>query len=239
MSFISGILFNLKGLWLGIRTPRLLFLGLVRLLAVVVLTAVFAGFILAYHAEIVTQVWARPESLWVLWAWHVVSWLLSFLLVALSGVLSYLLAQILFSVIIMDLMSRITERIVTGKAQDPPGISTFKLLAFLVLQEIPRAILPVLLTLFVMVLGWFTPLGPFISVVLPVVAVVFLAWDNTDIIPARRLDPFRKRFDNLKRNLPFHLGFGLLFLVPVLNILLLCFAPVGATLYMIEKEKKE
>jgi CysZ protein len=38
----------------------------------------------------------------------------------------------------------------------------------------------------------------------------------------------------LLKTLPFHLGFGLLFLVPVLNILLLSFAPVGATLYYLE-----
>ena len=158
MSFVSGILFNLKGLWLGIRTPRLLFLGLLRLLAVVVLTIVFSGFILVYHGEILSLVWTRPESQWVVWAWHLVSYLLSFFLVALSGVLSYLLAQVLFAVVVMDLMSRITERMITGAVQDPPGISPLRLLAFLVVPEIPRAILPVLLTLSAMVLGWFTPL---------------------------------------------------------------------------------
>jgi CysZ protein len=42
------------------------------------------------------------------------------------------------------------------------------------------------------------------------------------------------RFRFLLKTLPFHLGFGLLFLVPALNILLLSFAPVGATLYYLE-----
>ena len=74
---------------------------------------------------------------------------------------------------------------------------------------------------------------------LPALAAVFLSWDNTDLIPARRLDPFGKRFKFLLKNLPFHLGFGLLFLIPVLNILFLSFAPVGATLYYIDKENRQ
>jgi CysZ protein len=51
------------------------------------------------------------------------------------------------------------------------------------------------------------------------------------------LVPFRARFQSLGDSLLFHLGFGLLFLIPVLNILFLSFAPVGATLYQIEKAK--
>jgi CysZ protein len=63
-------------------------------------------------------------------------------------------------------------------------------MGFLIRQELPRNIFPVLLTLIIMVLGWFTPLGPVLTVVGPMVAVVFLAWDNTDLIPARNLQPF-------------------------------------------------
>jgi CysZ protein len=66
--------------------------------------------------------------------------------------------------------------------------------------------------------------------------VVFLAWDNTDLPFARRMAPFKHRFAFLLKTLPFHLGFGLPFLIPVLNALLLSFAPVGATLFQIEKE---
>jgi CysZ protein len=47
--------------------------------------------------------------------------------------------------------------------------------------------------------------------------------------------PFGERFRILKRNLSFHLGFGLPFLIPLLNIVFLAFAPVGATLYYIDK----
>jgi CysZ protein len=70
-----------------------------------------------------------------------------------------------------------------------------------------------------------------------VAAGVFLAWDNTDLVPARRMMPFKERLKFLRQNLFFHIGFGLLFLVPWVNIIFLSFAPVGATLYYIDKEK--
>ncbi|MFC1830169.1 hypothetical protein ACFL0O_11230, partial [Thermodesulfobacteriota bacterium] len=84
-------------------------------------------------------------------------------------------------------------------------------------------------------LGWLTPLGPLITIISSLAAVTFLAWDNTDLVPARRLEPFRTRFKFLLKTLPFHIGFGLLFLIPVASILFLSFAPVGATLYYIEE----
>ena len=89
-----------------------------------------------------------------------------------------------------------------------------------------------------MVLGLFTPFGPVLAIISSAIAVVFLAWDNTDLVPARRLYPFKQRFKFLLNSLPFHLGFGLLFLIPVLNIVFLSFAPVGATLYHIDKRNE-
>jgi CysZ protein len=90
-----------------------------------------------------------------------------------------------------------------------------------------------LLTIF----GWLTPLGPIVAVIATVVTITFLAWDNTDLTPARRLISFKERFKMMTSALSFHLGFGLLFLLPVLNIVFLSFAPVGATLYFIDKHK--
>ena len=95
----------------------------------------------------------------------------------------------------------------------------------------------VLLTLVIMAIGWLTPLGPIMAVVSSAIAAAFLAWDNTDLIPARQLLPFGRRFRFLLKTLPFHLGFGLLFLVPFANILFLSFAPVGATLYYLDTPK--
>jgi CysZ protein len=238
MNLLSGITYNLRGLWLGIKTPKLLVLGLIRFAAVVIISILAASLILVYHEKILHLIWAKPASQWILWLWYVLSWLLSLFLVGLSAILSYLVSQILFSVFIMDYMSRITERMLVGEEHEPEKVSVLRQLSYLVKQEIPRTILPVLIALLLMVAGWLTPLGPVLAILSSGIVVIFLAWDNTDLVPARRLNPFKQRFKLLMKNLTFHLGFGLLFLIPVLNILFLSFAPVGATIYFVDKQDK-
>ena len=235
MNLISGITYNYRGLKLGLKTPVLLFLGFVRFLVIVLLTIVSASLILKYHNEILSLLWGKPESNWIVWLWYVVSWLLTLLLMGLSAVISFLIAQVLFSVMIMDTMSRITEQRVAGREKESKHMSWFKYFFYLLKQEIPRAVIPVMIVLILMVLGWLTPLSPVTTIISALVAGVFLAWDNTDLIPARRHESFGGRFKFLVKNLGFHLGFGLWFLIPVLNILFLSFAPVGATLYYIER----
>ena len=237
MNLFSGIKYNLRGLGMGLKTPKLLMLGLIRLFTVILITIFAAGLILVYHQAILNFMWSKPESQWVTWLWHLLSWLLSAVLVGLSAVISFLVSQILFSVFIMDMMSRITEKKMTGNIQEPRKIQWWQQFLFLVKQEIPRATIPVFLALLLIIAGWLTPLGPIITILSSVVAVIFLAWDNTDLPPARQLVSFKERFRSLRRSLLFHLGFGLLFLIPVLNILFLSFAPVGATLYYIDKDK--
>jgi len=236
MSFLKGISYNFRGLLLGLKTPRLLLWGLLRFVVVVLLTIVAAGLIFAYHLEILEIIWSKPTSQWILWLWHLVSWILSLALFGLSSVLSYLISQIFFSVLIMDHMSRITERQTTGRVEEPENISMLRLFVYLIKQEIPRTTIPVLLVIVLMLLGWLTPLGPFIAILTSGIAAIFLAWDNTDLIPARRMNPFAARFRFLLGTLSFHLGFGIPFLIPGLNLLLLSFAPVGATLYHVEKD---
>lgn len=238
MNLFAGIKYNLQGLKLGLKTPKLLLLGFIRFAVVIIITILTAGLILIYHQEILSLIWNKPESQWIMWLWYLVSWLLSAVLVGFSIVLSYLVSQILFSVFIMDLMSRITEKTVTGGIMEPNKMPWWRQFLFLIQQEIPRAIVPVLLSLLLMGLGWLTPLGPMVTILTSAAAVIFLAWDNTDLIPARRMAPFKERFRRLMRTLPFHLGFGILFLIPFLNILFLSFAPVGATLYYIDRYRK-
>jgi len=235
MDLLNGAMYNIRGLWLGLRTPKLLFWGVIRFVTVIFITIISSAFILAYHQEILNLIWARPESRWILWLWYLLSWLLSLILVGLSTILSYLLSQILFSVIIMDYMSRITERKITTRVREPEKMSLLRQFLYLLRQEIPRTTLPILLVVVLMILGWLTPFGPVVAILASGMAIIFLAWDNTDLLPARRLVPFRKRFRFLLKTIPFHLGFGLPFLIPGLNILFLSFAPVGATIYYLEK----
>ena len=235
MNIIQGIRYNIRGFWLGIKTPKLLILGLIRVLVVIAITIISIGLIFVYHQEILNLVWAKPESHWLVWLWHVLSWMVSLFLVVLSSLLSYLIAQVFFCVMIMDTMSRITERMVSEQERVPPKMPFFSWFFNLVKQETPRAIVPVLLSLLILALGWLTPVGPLVTILSSLIAAMFLAWDNTDLVPARRLYPFKTRFKHLYKNLLFHVGFGLLFLIPVVSIFFLSFAPVGATLYYIEK----
>jgi CysZ protein len=234
MGLFAGIRYNLKGMALGLKTPSLLFLGLLRFVVVLALTLVLSGMVLYWHDEILAAIWQMPENSWLVYLWHLTAWLLSLVLAALAMVVAYLIAQVLFCAFIMDYMSRITERMVTGTCASQSQGSWISLLIYLIRQEIPRAVLPVIISLVLMVLGFFTPLGLLVLVASSVTAGVFLAWDNTDLMPARQMVPFRERLGLLRENLLFHVGFGLLFLIPWLNILFLSFAPVGATLYYID-----
>nr|WP_319493149.1 EI24 domain-containing protein [uncultured Desulfobacter sp.] len=237
MGIIAGIQYNLRGVALAFRTPSLLWLGLIRFVVVFLLTLVLSGMVLYWHNDIFSMIWQMPESKWLIWLWYSVSWILTLILMAFSMLASYLISQVFFCVFIMDYMSRITERLVLG--QEAPGahVSIFHMFWYLIRQEIPRAIVPILISVALMILGLFTPVSLIIIAVSTVAAGVFLAWDNTDLVPARRMMPFKERLKFLKQNLFFHIGFGLLFLVPWVNIIFLSFAPVGATLYYIDKEK--
>ncbi len=236
MEFFSGIKYNLQGVLLALKTPSLLMLGLLRFVVVFILSLFLSGLILFWHEEILALIWQTPQSGWLVYLWQVVSWLLSLMLAALAMVISYLIAQLFFGVFIMDYMSRITERMVLGQERSPDQGSWLALFVYLVRQEIPRAIIPILITIGIMGVGLLTPLSPLILVLSSLAAAVFLAWDNTDLVPARRMVPFHGRIQFLKHNLLFHVGFGLLFLIPFLNILFLSFAPVGATLYFLDQE---
>lgn len=235
MGLFAGIRYNVKGLAMALKTPSLLALGLIRFFLVLGLTLLLSGLVFYWHNEILAMIWQMPENQWLVYLWHLVSWLLSLVLAALAMVVSYLIAQIFFGVFIMDYMSRITERLVLGEEALASQGSWLEVFIFLIKQEMPRAVVPVLISLVFMVIGLFTPLSLVVLVISSVTAGIFLAWDNTDLIPARQMIPFRERLGILRENLLFHIGFGLLFLIPWVNILFLSFAPVGATLYYIDR----
>ncbi len=234
MGLLQGISYNLRGLRLGLKTPRLLLLGMVRFVLTLIITGIAVWFAAAYHQDLLGLIWAKPASPWIAWLWHVAAWLLMLLLICVSAILAYLVSQIFFSVLIMDQMSRITEKMVSGHVQAPVPMSVPARFLYLIRQEVPRAVVPILLSLVLAVLGWTTPLAPIITLVLSATAAAFLAWDCTDLTPARRMEPFGRRLGFLRSTWIFHLGFGLPFLIPGVNILFLAFSPVGATLYFIE-----
>jgi CysZ protein len=235
MTFLKGISYNFRGFKLGIKTPSLLVLGMIRFVVILILSLLAIGLVLAKYQQIANLIWTQPESAWVLWLWHVFSWVLVLLLTAISTLIAFLVAQLFFAVIIMDYMSRITERKVTGNEVAPPGMPWFSYFFYLLKQEIPRAVIPIVISMGMMIVGWLTPLSPILTILSPLLAGTFLAWDNTDLVPARRLEPIGDRFRFLREHLKFHVGFGLGFLIPGLNILLLSYAPVGATMFYVEQ----
>jgi CysZ protein len=236
MGLFQGLLYNLKGLRLGFTTGRLLLWGLLRFALLILIMLALTGMVLVYQDRIMDFLWSKPASPWISWLWHLLSWFVTLLLIGLSAILSYLISQVLFSVLIMEHMSRLTERKVTGRIAEDRALPLGRSFLYLIGQEIPRSIVPVLISLLILILGWITPFGPILTLVSSALTIIFLSWDNTDLVPARQRVPFAARFRALLRTLPFHLGFGLPFLVPVLNILFLCFAPVGATLYCLERQ---
>lgn len=239
MDLLDGIKYNIRGAILGIKTPKLLFLGLLRFFSILLITFLLLGAVLYWHEEILSVIWKRPESDWLVYLWYAFSFVLYIFLAVVSMMISYLLSQLLFSVFIMDYMSRIVESVIIGKKIRPAqGEHWIRFFIYLVKQEIPRAIVPIGLTFMIAIAGLITPISPFIIFVSSISAAVFLAWDNTDLVPARRMYPFRDRVKFLRQNLMFHIGFGLLFLIPGLNMIFLSFAPVGATLFFMERKEK-
>lgn len=175
MSFFSGIRYNLRGLWFGLKTPKLLILGIGRFAVLLLFATIGAAIVLSYHDQVLNLVWFEPESRWILWLWHLVSWLTALLMVGISSVLAYLVSQVFFSVVIMEAMSRITEQMVTGEVSESPKTPLFKQLFFLIRQEIPRTILPIFFLLIVTIMGWLTPFAPLLSILAACLAVIFLA----------------------------------------------------------------
>jgi CysZ protein len=237
LDLFEGLAYNLRGLRVGLRRRSLLFWGLTRFVLVLLILFVLSGLILSYRREMMELLWVKPQSWWVAWLWYLVSWLISLLLLVVAAFLSFLLSQVLFSAVIMDHMSRITESLTQGYVTEREKTSSWSNCLYLLKQEIPRAFVPIFVFLLILILSWITPFGPACGILSSVFAAIFLAWDNTDLVPARRLVPFRKRWQLLRKNLLFHLGFGLPFLIPLLNLLFLSFAPVGATLYYLEKHQ--
>ncbi len=235
---VLGLRFAIQGVAMAVKNPKLLGLGLVRLVLTAAIAILGIGLALTYHHQVMALVWPRPDSAWIIWLWYLASWVLALLGAALASVLGYLLAQILFSIFIMDLMSRITEQY-AGRAAVESRLSFWGYFRHLVIQEIPRTILPVVISLLIMAAGWLTFLAPVVTVVMPLTAGAFLAWENTDLVPARRMLPFAYRWSFFRRHFWSHVGFGLLFLVPLANIVFLSFAPVGGTLLYLEHEERE
>jgi CysZ protein len=66
MNLFRGIKYNLQGLSLGLKTSKLLLLGIIRFMVVIIITILSASLILVYHQEILNLMWRKPESQWII-----------------------------------------------------------------------------------------------------------------------------------------------------------------------------
>jgi len=71
MDLLEGIKYNIKGIILALKTPKLLMLGLLRFVFVLLLTFLVSGLIFYRHDEILTAIWIKPDSGWLIYFWHV------------------------------------------------------------------------------------------------------------------------------------------------------------------------
>ena len=65
---------------LGLKTPQLLILGITRLVIILIFSLIAIGIVLSKYQEITNLIWTQPESNWIVWLWHITSWLLALLL---------------------------------------------------------------------------------------------------------------------------------------------------------------
>ncbi len=237
------------GIWYGFRCHwdamallkkerSLLLWGLSRFLLILGLTVVFTWLAVSYNHEIFGLIWQRPETGWARHLWTLLLWLFTLKLIILGTILAYIVSQGVFGALIADHMSQLTQRAL-GFETRPSSMGGLKHMVFIVKQEIPRVFVPVLPSVSVMILGWMIPFG-FVPVILSgLVTSAFLAWDYTDLVPARELWTFSQRWAFFKKNLLGHIVLGLPFLIPFLNIFLLSLGPVSGTIFFLRTIGRE
>lgn len=230
-----NLLYGLKCHWEALKIMKakksLIFWGLLRFLIILFLFIVLSFIALSYNHLLLEYIWTKPSSLMMLILWKIALVLLTILLLFVAGGLSYLISQILFGVVIADHMSYITEHILSGKEPKGTPPFSFSYLLFLIKQEIPRGTLPLLVSSSFIILGWLLPLGFIWVMVSSLVSCAFLAWDYTDLVPARMLKPFKERFTLFKRTFWGHVIFGLPFMIPFINVLFFSIGPVSGTVF--------
>ena len=62
LDLFEGLVYNLRGLRLGLRKGKLLFWGLTRFVLVLLILLVLSGVILSYQQEMMELIWIKPES---------------------------------------------------------------------------------------------------------------------------------------------------------------------------------
>jgi CysZ protein len=105
-------------------------------------------------------------------------------------------------------------------------------------QETPRAIIPLFLSTTLIVLGWLLPFGPIWVLFSSIFSCAFMAWDYTDLVPARRMMSFKERSRMFKKTFFTHVAFGLPLIIPILNVILFSIGPISGTILFLKMTKE-
>jgi CysZ protein len=235
MGFFYGLWCHIEALKIFRQKKSLIFWASLRFITLIVLFVILSAIAISNNREVLQLLWLKPQNYFLVILWYLLLFITSIILMFAAGIISYIISQILFGVLIADHMSILTESIVTGKITNPQ--MSLGHLIFLIKQEIPRTFIPLITTSAIMVFGWILPLGVVLVVASVLLSCLFTAWDYTDLVPARALYSFKERFGMFKKDILGHLGFGLPFAVPFLNVLLFSMGPVSGTLFYLRKHK--
>jgi CysZ protein len=160
---------------------------------------------------------------WIYWAYaHLVKVLLYVVVLVVMFYTFIVVANILASPVYDHLVSRY-QRIYQPDAGPAQAISPVKGTLWVIKEEIKKAGLMLVVPLLLLMVPVIGPLLGF------VVAALFIAWDYVDFSMSKDYPFLRDRIKALWRHKAFLLGFGCPLLVPVLGLVILPFAILGAT----------
>lgn len=235
MQLIFALKCHLDALTLVKHKKILAFLAALRFLILIAFIVIFSWVALSYNDTFLNYIWEKPSKILLTLVWYIVLIFSTIILLFAGAILAYIISQILFGILIADYMSALAEQIITGKQSEEKISFSLTYLIYLIRQEIPRTLFPLILSTSFMVFGWLLPLN-FIWVILSsFLSCALMAWDYTDLVPARRSMPFKERLHMFKSNFVGHIVFGLPFLIPFVNVIFLSLAPISGTVFFLKE----
>ena len=228
-AFSDGWRFHIKGIRFAFQ--HLSFLALSALPFVIALCLyVFAFYLFTQYADDLLGILWHLESGessryvgWLYWAYiHLVKVLLYIVILVVMFYTFIVLANILASPVYDYLVSRY-QRTYYPDAHAARAISPVKGILFVMKEEVKKAALMLVIPLLLLLIPVIGPLLGF------VVAALFIAWDYVDFSLSRDYPLLKDRIKALWRHKAFFLGFGCPLLIPLLGLVILPFAILGAT----------
>ena len=234
----DGWRFHIKGIRFAFQ--HLSFLALSALPFVIALCLyVFAFYLFTRYADNLLGILWHLESGessryvgWLYWAYiHLFKVLLYIVVLVVMFYTFIVLANILASPVYDYLVSRY-QRTYYPDAYAAQAISPVKGILSVMKEEVKKAALMLVIPLLLLLIPVIGPLLGF------VVAALFIAWDYVDFSLSKDYPLLKDRIKALWRHKAFFLGFGCPLLIPLLGLVILPFAILGATRLYFDRMRK-